>query len=135
MTTDPSHPDYNAAARDAIMDLCPFHDPHHKCGIVREKVFKECLTELRERNKRSETLRQRQARRLEQRDKRIAGLERKVKRLEEALSWRTIDLESLSSNLKRTVQDALCNVRMIPVFGGRRDRVITEVRHTPTDPA
>lgn len=51
MITDPSHPDYNATARDAIMDLCPFYDPHHKCGIVREKVFKECLTELRERNR------------------------------------------------------------------------------------
>ena len=51
MTTDPSHPEYDAAARDAIIDLCPFYDPHHKCGIVREKVFKECLTELRERNR------------------------------------------------------------------------------------
>lgn len=51
MTNDPSHPDYNAASRDAIMDLCPFYDPHHKCGIVREQVFKECLTELRERNR------------------------------------------------------------------------------------
>jgi len=51
MIADPSHPDYNAAARDAIMDLCPFYDPHHKCGIVREKVFKEYLTELRDRNR------------------------------------------------------------------------------------
>lgn len=134
MTTDPSHPEYNAAARDAIMNLCPFYDPNHKCGVVREPVFRECLTELRERIKRSEVLRQRQARRLEQRDKRIAGLERKVKRLEEAMSWRTLDLESLSSNLKRTVQDALCNVRMIPVFGAGKDRVIAEVRHTPVNP-
>lgn len=29
------------------MNLCPFYDPHHKCGIVRENVFKDCLTELR----------------------------------------------------------------------------------------
>lgn len=68
-------------------------------------------------------------RRIEKRDRRIAGLERKIKRLEEALSWRTIDLESLSRNVGDVVQRALCNVRMIPVFGGKRDKVITEVRH------
>ena len=67
---------------------------------------------------------QRLVRRLERRDRRIAGLERKIRRLESALSWRTIDLESLSRNVRREVQDALCNVRMIPVFGGGRDRVI-----------
>ena len=51
MTNDPSNPEYNAKARDAIMDLCPFYDPHHKCGIVRENVFKDCLAELRERER------------------------------------------------------------------------------------
>jgi len=51
MTNDPKNPEYNAKARDAIMDLCPFYDPNHKCGIVREHVFKECLTELRERER------------------------------------------------------------------------------------
>lgn len=51
MTNDPSNPEYNAKARDAIMDLCPFYDPNHKCGIVREPVFKGCLNELRERNR------------------------------------------------------------------------------------
>ena len=72
-------------------------------------------------------------RRVERRDRRIAGLERKIQRLEEALTWRTIDLESLSRNVRREVQDALCNVRMIPVFGGTRDQVITEVRNTPAN--
>lgn len=48
---DPKNPEYNAKARDAIMDLCPFYDPNHKGGIVREHVFRECLTELRERNR------------------------------------------------------------------------------------
>ena len=76
---------------------------------------------------------QRLIRRLEQRDRKIAGLERKIKRLEKALAWRTIDLESLSRNVRREVQDALCNVRMIPVFGGTRDKVITEVRNTPAN--
>ncbi len=51
MTNDPKNPEYNAKARDAIMDLCPFYDPNHKCGIVREKVFKDCLAELRERHR------------------------------------------------------------------------------------
>lgn len=77
--------------------------------------------------------RQRLARRIEKRDLKIAGLERKIKRLEEALTWRTIDLECLSRNVRREVQDALCNVRMIPVFGGARDKVITEVRNTPAN--
>ena len=76
---------------------------------------------------------QRLVRRLEQRDRKIAGLGRKIERLEEALTWRTIDLESLSRNVRREVQDALCNVRMIPVFGGSRDKVITEVRNTPAN--
>jgi hypothetical protein len=51
MTNDPNNPEYNAKARDAIMDLCPFYDPNHKCGIVREHVFKDCLAELRERER------------------------------------------------------------------------------------
>ncbi len=51
MTNDPKNPEYNAKARDAIMDLCPFYDPNHKCGIVREHVFRDCLTEMRERER------------------------------------------------------------------------------------
>ena len=48
---DPRHPDYYAEARDAIMDCCPFYDPNYKGGVVREKVFKSCLQEMREREK------------------------------------------------------------------------------------
>jgi hypothetical protein len=76
---------------------------------------------------------QRLVRRLERRDKRIAGLERKIKQLENALAWRSIDLESLSRNVRREVVDALCNVRMIPIHGGNRDQVIAEVRTIPTN--
>lgn len=54
---------------------------------------------------------QRLIRRVERRDRKIAGLERKIRRLE----------------------DALCNVRMIPVFGGRRERVIAEVKTYPAN--
>lgn len=76
---------------------------------------------------------QRLVRRLERRDKRIAGLERKIQKLEEALSWRSIDLESLSRNVRREVQDALCNVRMIPVNGLSSMNQIVEVKTTPEE--
>jgi hypothetical protein len=46
----PRNPGYDAALRDAVMDLAPFYDPNQRCCIVREKVFQGCLTELRERN-------------------------------------------------------------------------------------
>jgi predicted RNase H-like nuclease (RuvC/YqgF family) len=68
-------------------------------------------------------------RKIERRDKRISGLERKINQLEKALSWRTIDLESLSKNIRREVQDALCNVRMIPVHGVTKTQIIAEVRN------
>ena len=76
---------------------------------------------------------QRLVRRLERRDKRIAGLERKIQKLEEALSWRSMDLESLSRNVRREVQDALCNVRMIPVHGLSSMNQIVEVKTTPEE--
>lgn len=47
----PSDPNYNAALRDAVMDMAPFYDPNHRCGIVRDKIFHGCLEELREREK------------------------------------------------------------------------------------
>jgi hypothetical protein len=76
---------------------------------------------------------QRLVRRLDQRDRKIAGLERKIARLEQALAWRTLDLESLSNNVRREVQDALCNVRMIPVGGGIKTSRIMEVRDIPAN--
>ena len=47
----PSDPNYNAALRDVVMDMAPFYDPNHRCGIVRDKIFHGCLEELREREK------------------------------------------------------------------------------------
>ena len=70
-------------------------------------------------------------RRIERRDRKIAGLQRKIELLENALAWRSMDLESLSRNVRREVVDALCNVRMIPIHGGTRDQVIAEVRTIP----
>lgn len=68
-------------------------------------------------------------RRIQRRDKRIAGLERRIQLLERKLVDRTLDLENLSCNIRREVQNALCNVRMIPVHGGMRDQVIAEVKY------
>lgn len=77
---------------------------------------------------------QRLIRRIERRDKRIAGLERKIQKLENALAWRTLDLESLSRNVRREVQDALCNVRMIPVHGLSSMSKIVEVKCGDSEP-
>lgn len=33
------------------MNLCGFYDPNHKCVLVRESIFKDCLAELRERER------------------------------------------------------------------------------------
>lgn len=68
-------------------------------------------------------------RKIVKRDKKIAGLERRVSELERALGARTIDLQSLSRNVESAVTNALCNVRMIPVFGAVRDSKIVEVRN------
>lgn len=67
-------------------------------------------------------------RRIDRKDKKIAALEKKVQKLETVLSWRTIDLESVTRNVHDAVQRAMCNVRMIPVHGGIRDSKIVEVR-------
>jgi multidrug resistance efflux pump len=72
-------------------------------------------------------------RRIERRDRKIAGLQREIKRLENALAWRTIDLESVTRNMHDAVQRALCNVRMIPIHGWTRDQVIAEVRTIPAN--
>jgi hypothetical protein len=75
---------------------------------------------------------QRLIRRIENRDKKIAGLKRKVQQLESALAYRTMDLESLSRNIRREVEDALCNVRMVPVRNTLRDtKMIVEINELP----
>jgi hypothetical protein len=63
-------------------------------------------------------------RKLEKRDQRIAGLERRVVLLERAVAAR----DSLPRDLTRVVQEALCNVRMIPVIGVGKNARIVEVK-------
>jgi hypothetical protein len=77
-----------------------------------------------------DVIKQRLIRRIEKKDKRIAGLESKVQQLEEALAWRNIDLENLTKNIRHEVQEAVSNMRMIPMNGMARDRFV-EIRTYP----
>lgn len=63
-------------------------------------------------------------RKLEQRDRRIAGLTRRIADLESALVTKDVEIQRLPRDVTRAVQEALCNVRMIPVLGlGRSTRI------------
>lgn len=63
---------------------------------------------------------------IRKRDRRIEGCERKIRDLEHQLAACKLELPKM---LHRTVQEALANVRMIPVYGvgaDKRIRVIEE---------
>jgi len=72
-------------------------------------------------------------RKLEKRNARIAGLERRIAKLEASLALRTgdavvVDFSLLRRDLTKAVTDALCNVRMIPVLDIGGHRKIVEVK-------
>jgi|WetSurMetagenome_2_1015567.scaffolds.fasta_scaffold71756_5 hypothetical protein len=70
-------------------------------------------------------------RKLELRDRKIEGLKKRVAILEMLLATREIEAKRLPLDVARAVQDALCNIRMIPVLGvGRGDRTV-EVKAGP----
>lgn len=71
---------------------------------------------------------QRLRRKIEARDKRIAGLERQIERLASEHLSISNQLADLPRLIEKAVQRALCNVRMIPVLGIRSDDTIVEVR-------
>lgn len=72
-------------------------------------------------------------RQLARREKRIQGLERKIALLESALAHHAVNVQRLPIQVERAVQNALCNVRMIPMLGIGRDAKILEVRHIKAD--
>ena len=72
-------------------------------------------------------------RRLEQRDRRISGMARRIAELEHALAVKDVEIKRLPRDVTRAVQEALCNVRMIPVLGIRSNDKIIEVRDAPKD--
>lgn len=72
----------------------------------------------------------RMMRRIEKRDRRIAGMQRRIGALERALATQGLDMQRLPRDVTRAVQEALCNVRMIPVRGLGGSTKIVEVRTT-----
>lgn len=67
-------------------------------------------------------------RKLEKRDEKIAGLKRRIADLEHALAVKDVEVKRLPRDVTRAVQEALCNVRMIPVLGIGKDARILEVK-------
>lgn len=67
-------------------------------------------------------------RKLEKRDEKIAGLKRRIADLEHALAVKDVEVKRLPRDVTRAVQEALCNVRMIPVFGIGQNARIVEVK-------
>jgi hypothetical protein len=67
-------------------------------------------------------------RKLAKRERRIAGMQRRINELEITLSLHVTRMERLPERVTKAVQDALCNVRLIPVSGvGRMDKIV-EIR-------
>jgi hypothetical protein len=79
-------------------------------------------------NKGVEMSEQRLLKRISQRDRRIAGMQRRIVELEHALAVKDVEVKRLPRDVTRAVQEALCNVRMIPVLGIRSNDKIIEVR-------
>jgi len=74
------------------------------------------------------------ARKLEQRGRRIAGLQRRIADLEHSIAVKDVEIRRLPRDVTRAVQDALCNVRMIPVLGLGGGTRILEVRAVDPEP-
>lgn len=69
-------------------------------------------------------------RKIEQRDRRIDGLTRRVAMLESALATKDLDSKRLPLDVVRAVQQALSNVRLIPIIGAGKNSRIVEVKTT-----
>lgn len=67
-------------------------------------------------------------RKIKKRDARIAGLQRHISILESALATKDLEANRLPRDIVRAVQEALCNVRMIPVLGVGSKAKIVEIQ-------
>lgn len=65
---------------------------------------------------------------LDKRDRKIAGLQRRVRELELKLARQYVERDTSMRDVRRAVQEALCNVRMIPVLGIGKNARIVEVK-------
>lgn len=66
-------------------------------------------------------------RKLQKRDRRITALEHRIMLLENQIATKDLQAKRLPLDVTRAVQQALCNVRMIPVLGVGRDAKILDV--------
>lgn len=78
----------------------------------------------------TEVQRLRLKRKLAQRDRRIKALEERISELQSALVTKDIEIKRLPRDVTRAVQEALCNVRMIPILGIGGDKKIVEIKVT-----
>jgi len=67
-------------------------------------------------------------RKIDSRDRKIAGLRRRVEQLETAIANHEINVRRMPIDVTRAVQEALCNVRMIPVLGVGSSARIVEIK-------
>ena len=69
-------------------------------------------------------------RKLEQRDRRIKALQERISELQYMLVTKDMEIKRLPRDVTRAVQEALCNVRMIPILGIGGDKKIVEIKVT-----
>lgn len=77
-------------------------------------------------------------RKLAQRDKRIAGMQSRIATLESRLATKDVEAQRATRDVTKAVQDALCNVRLIPILGMRGSRIVevqTKQEPHPAKPA
>lgn len=73
-------------------------------------------------------------RKLRKREKHIEGMRREIERLQRSLAMHALRVQSIPSDVERAVQNALCNVRMIPVRGAMGSDRIVEVKASKATP-
>ena len=78
----------------------------------------------------TEVQRLRLKRKLEQRDRRIKALQERISELQYMLVTKAMEIKRLPRDVTRAVQEALCNVRMIPILGIGGDKKIVEIKVT-----
>ncbi len=78
----------------------------------------------------TEVQRLRLKRKLEQRDRRIKALQERISELQYMLVTEDMEIKRLPRDVTRAVQEALCNVRMIPILGIGGDKKIVEIKVT-----
>jgi predicted RNase H-like nuclease (RuvC/YqgF family) len=78
----------------------------------------------------TEVQRLRLKRKLEQRDRRIKALQERISELQYMLVTKDMEIKRLPRDVTRAVQEALCNVRMIPILGIGGDKKIVEIKVT-----